>query len=191
MEGIFKKVYVILHTNPDGSTTDMGEANDQEALQKLYDTLNETVVLSIIDGIKNGKPISHVPKSKLRIRYCTKNGVYLQNIATEPVLNLTNTHDEFFRYYQEYKRSLYGDRAINLKVTDTLLMAIKEIPTIRQQIALDERTWFDKQLATSKENGTPLIVNTFPKFKSHEFLDYLLKQVQDALQVLTAASGKL
>lgn len=190
MDGVFKKVYVILHTNPDGSTTDMGEANDQESLQKLYDTLNETIVLSIIDGIKSKNPISHVPKSKLRIRYCSKNGVYLQNLATEPVLNLTNTHDEFFRYYQEYKRSLYGDRAINLKVADMLLVAIKEIPTVRQQIMIDERTWFDEQLAISKNNKTPLIVHTFPKFKSHERHEYLGKQVQEALQVLISASDK-
>jgi hypothetical protein len=190
MESVFKKIYVLLHTTADGSTTDMGEANDPEALQKLYDTLNDSLVLTIIDSLKRDAPIPFVPKTKLRMRYCSKNGVYLQNIATEPLTNLVNTHDDFFRYFEKYKRSLYGDRAINKEMADTLLKAIKDEPLIQEQIRMDERCWFNDQIALSRKNGTPMIVHTFPKFMSHERLDALKKAREIALEILSTDSNK-
>jgi hypothetical protein len=184
MEGVFKKVYVLLHTTPDGSTTEMGEANDQEGLQKLYDALNETLVLTTIEAMKKeGTPL-FLPKTKLRIRYCSKNGVYLQNVATEPVNNLVNTHDEFFRYFEKYKRNLYGDRAINQDFANTLLKAMKEEPVIREQIRTDEKNWFADQVASSKANKTPIIISSFPKFSSHEHLNRILKESEAALKGL-------
>ena len=190
MEPVFKKVYIILHTNSDGSTTDMGEANDLDALQKLYDTLNENIVISIIDSLKRGDTTPFIPKLKLRIRYCGKSGIYLPTPPSEPAMNLTNTHDDFFRYFEKYRRSLYRDRALHLEMTNLLLAAIREVPAVRDKIRSDEHNWFKEQVATSKANGTPVIVRSFPKFKSHEYLEKLLKDSENALQVLVAASDK-
>jgi len=190
MDIVFKKVYVLLHTNADGSTTDMGEANDHQTLQALYDDLNDALVMSIIEGVVKGNLITHVPKTKLRMRYCSKNGVYLQNIATEPVSNLVNNHDDFFRYYQEYKRSLYNDRSINKEMADTLLMVLKESPKVLSQIRSDEQNWFSEQMAISKKNGTPMIVHSYPRFKSHELQGELETRMKAALQVLSAADKK-
>jgi len=162
----------------------MGEANDSEALQSLYDTLNETIVLKLIENIKQDIPTPFVPKTKLRIRYCGKNGVYLQNIATEPVNNLINTHDEFFRYFEKYKRNLYRDRAINKDMADVLMQALKEEQVVRERIRSEEHTWFAEQVAISKANKTPLIIRSFPKFVSQEYLKNLLEESEGALKGL-------
>lgn len=190
METVYKKVYVLLHTNPDGSTTDMGEANDQDSLQKLYDALNDTLVLKIIDSLKTNNSALFVPKTRLRVRCCNKSGVYVQNAANEPVLNLVNTHDDFFRYFEKYKRSLYGDRGINKEMADTLLRSFKEEPVLHDQIRLDESNWFKEQVATSRANNLPIIVRSYPKFPSHERLEALQKGRELALQVLSGASQK-
>jgi hypothetical protein len=173
-----------MHTNVDGSTSEMGEANDQESLQLLYDALNETIVLMIIDSLKRGPSTIFVPKTKLRIRYCNKAGIYLQNIAAEPMGSLVNTHDEFFRYFEKYKRNLYGDRAINQEMTTVLLKTLKEELAVREQIRKDEHNWFTEQVAISKATNAPMIVRSFPKFKSHEYLEKLLADSQKALRIL-------
>jgi len=184
MESVFKRVYVLLHTTADGSTTEMGEANDQEGLQRLYDTLNDNLVFMIIDSVKREAPTTFVPKTKLRMRYCSMNGVYLQNIAAEPVSNLVNTHDDFFRYFEKYKRNLYGDRAVNQEMTNILLKTLKEEASVRMQIGKDEQTWFKEKMEDFKSRNAPMIFTSFPRFKSHEYLDKLLADSKRALEEL-------
>jgi hypothetical protein len=187
MESVFKRVYVLLHTTPDGSTIEMGEANDQEGLQRLYDTLNDNIVFTVIDSLKREAATPFVPKTKLRMRYCSMNGVYLQNIATEPVNNLVNTHEDFFRYFEKYKRNLYGDRAVNEEMTSVLLKALKEESSVRQQIGKDEQTWFKERISEFKSKNLPMIFTSFPRFKSHEYLDKLLADSKRALEELSSA----
>jgi hypothetical protein len=187
MDSVFKKVYVLLHTTPDGSTSEMGEANDQEGLQRLYDTLNDNIVFMIIDSLKRDAPSPFVPKTKLRIRYCNINGLYLQNVATEPLSNLVNTHDDFFRYFEKYKRNLYGDRAVNQEMANILLKTAKEESSVRMQISKDEQTWFKEQMSDFKSRNVPMIFTSFPRFKSHEYLDKLLADSKRALEELSVA----
>jgi hypothetical protein len=95
-----------------------------------------------------------------------------------------NTHDEFFRYFEKYKRNLYGDRAVNQEFANTLIKAMKEEPVVREQIRTDEKNWFADQVASSKANKTPIIISSFPKFSSHEQLNRILKESEAALKGL-------
>ena len=178
----------MLHVAPDESIVEMGEAQSVADLQILYDTLNEALVLSIIDALKRSATTPVIPKTKLRIKYCDKNGRYIPNAPLEPNATLTNIHDDFFRYFQAHKRSLYSDRALNQEMANMLLKALKEEHIIRTQIRTNEHEWYKEQLAISKANGTPLIISAFPKSTSHENLDALLTGAQQALQGLQSLS---
>ncbi len=184
METIFRRVYILLHVAADESSTEMGEAHSISDLQILYDTLNEAIVLSIIDSLKRIGTTPVVPKSKLRIKYCDKSGRYIQNVPQEPNATLTNIHDDFFRYFQAHKRSLYSDRALNQEMANTVLKALKGEQAIRNQIRTHEHEWFKEQVAMSKANGTPVLVGSFPKFKSYEDLEVLMREAKQALETL-------
>ena len=188
MENIFRRVYVMLHVAPDESIVEMGEAHSVADLQVLYDTLNEALVLSVIDALKRGATTPVIPKTKLRIKYCDKNGRYIPNAPQEANATLTNVHDDFFRYFQAHKRSLYSDRALNQEMANMLLKALKEEQIIRNQIRTNEHEWFKVQVATAKANGLPVIISAFPKSTSHDNLDALLTGAQQALQGLQSLS---